>query len=286
MVAIIGPATASADPATTAAGKIVNQQFADWTAVLAKPDSAKPIAFATGAWFGVTGGLGIADEVVPASAASELFGNFVLTKADVHDVRVGTSADGNAEWIFFTATISRTGESGPMAPVQIRGSELASKHGDKWLVDGGVLSVGRADADINAAAKAQTLATMQPITDATTGDKDVLAAFSDLMTKGFDDTSAARKDFITVGSGPGELTNGGKGIAPYFKKAWVGHAAINGPLLAITAPNKSTACVFATVNLPAGTKAAPYQIPFRLFVVFDKTAAGAWSPVHMHLAVP
>jgi hypothetical protein len=41
----------------------------------------------------------------------------------------------------------------------------------------------------------------------------------------------------------------------------------------------------ATV-LPSGTKAMPYQLPWLIFAVFDKTAAGAWSPVQLHFTVP
>ena len=172
---MIGARSASADPATSAAGKIVNQQFAEWKATLANPVAGKSAVFAPGSKLGVTGALGLQNEVVPAALASELFGNVILDGADVQDVRVATSADGSSEWIYFTATVKRTNEGGPMEPAKVRGSELVSKHGDKWMVDGGELSVGHADAEVVAAIKGKTLGVLQPVTDAATGDKDVLA---------------------------------------------------------------------------------------------------------------
>lgn len=112
------------------------------------------------------------------------------------------------------------------------------------------------------------------------GDASLRAAFAKLTTAGIDAAGAARPDLVAIGSGPGERTVGGRDFARAWNAFWKGHVTIVASS-AHTTPSGTTGWVTASIEL-----AKPgYKMPFLVFAVFDKTASGAWSLVHIHFAV-
>jgi hypothetical protein len=200
-------------------------------------------------------------------------------------IRIGLARDGKSAWVTFqaattTACNSCESEPGP----EVRSSQLVVKVGNAWLVETALWSVGVADAKVNKAAKAGKQDAPEKLADADTGNASLRAALTALVTKGFDPALASNKELIGIGSAPKELV-GFKNLVPYFNKAWAGKLAITGPVWATVAPSGTTGAVMANVELTKTEGKTTYKVPFRWFVVFDKNAAGAWAPVHVHFAV-
>jgi hypothetical protein len=209
-----------------------------------------------------------------------------LTDLKPSGIRLGLSRDGKSAWVTYsaateTACDSCTAEPGPT----LRASELVVKVGAKWQVQAALWSEGVADAKVNKAGKAGKLSALDAVVDSSSGDASVRDAFTSLVAKGFDPSMADNKDLVGIGSAPKEMTVGGKGLVPFINKKWVGNMVVKGPVLAVMAPSGTTAAVIANVDLTKVDGKAKYAVPFRWFVVFDKDAAGAWTPVHLHFAV-
>ena len=209
-----------------------------------------------------------------------------LTELRPSGIRLGLSRDGQSAWVTYAATTevacdSCVAEPGPT----MRASELVVKVGGKWQVQASLWSEGVPDAKVNKAGKAGKLSALDAVVDSSTGDASVRDAFTSLVAKGFDPSVAENKALIGIGSAPKEMTVGGKGLVPFINKKWVGNMVVKGPVLAVMAPSGTTAAVIANVDLTKVDGKATYAVPFRWFVVFDKDAAGAWTPVHVHFAV-
>ena len=112
------------------------------------------------------------------------------------------------------------------------------------------------------------------------GDPSLVAAFAKLASDGVDATAAARADLVAIGSGPNERTVGGAVLARGWKALWRGKLTIASTIAGL-APSGTTGWVAAHVALAKGS----YTTPFTLFCVFDKTATGEWSLVHIHFGV-
>ena len=204
----------------------------------------------------------------------------IIRKVGVKDFHVGIARDGQSAWASLSAKISYETMGGADV-FDTRGSELLVKGPSGWLIQGGFWSIGQKDAPINAAAKAGALGSLDEVTTATVGDPTVVAAYQAVFAVGFDATAAASKELIGIGSAPGEMTVGGKALAPGFKAAWVKHVAVNAPIRAAVTPSGTTAYAISNVVYDKGK----YKIPFRILVVFDKVD-GAWSVTHIHFSVP
>lgn len=116
--------------------------------------------------------------------------------------------------------------------------------------------------------------------DGDPGDQSLRDAFAKLTTDGVDAAAAARTDLVAIGSGFGERTVGGAGFARAWNAAWKGKVTVVSSVAHAT-PSGTTGWVTASVELAKHG----YQIPFTVFAVFDKTADGHWSLVHIHFAV-
>lgn len=149
-----------------------------------------------------------------------------------------------------------------------------------WRIAGGMFSVAQPNQAINAAGKAGKLSALPAI--ANDGDPSLQTAFKALLATGFDKDAVARKDLVAIGSGPGERTTTGAAIAKPWAATWTKHAALVGGISAHLAPSGTTGWTIADVALDK----TGYKLPFRVMVVFDKTAASTWTVVEMHLAVP
>jgi len=209
-----------------------------------------------------------------------------LTDLRPSGIRLGLSRDGQSAWVTYSAATQTACDSCEAAPgPTLRASELVVKVGGKWQVQAALWSEGVADAKVNKAGKAGKLSALETVVDSSTGDASVRDAFTSLVAKGFDPAVADNKELIGIGSAPKEMTIGGKGLVPFINKKWVGNMVVKGPVLAVMAPSGTTAAVIANVDLTKVDGKATYAVPFRWFVVFDKDAAGAWMPVHLHFAV-
>lgn len=208
-----------------------------------------------------------------------------LLKVKPGKIAIGFARDGNSAWVSFDAASTTACDSCEAAPgPPLRSSQLVVKVGTAWLVDTSIWTIGVVDARVNKDAKAGKQRALEAVVDADEGDASVRAALTALVTKGFDPALAKNKQLIGIGSAPKEIV-AFTSLVPFFNKTWVGKLAIKGPVWARLAPSGTTAVAMANVSLTKTEGKATFVVQFRWFVVFDKDAAGAWQPVHVHFAV-
>ncbi len=183
------------------------------------------------------------------------------------DIAVTVARDGKTAWA--SATTKRGGAAW-------RASDIAVKTASGWQLAALAWTKPIANDAVNRDAKAGKLTSPKLAGDA--GDASLNAAFAKLASDGVDAAAAARADLVAIGSGPGERT-----IGPVFGKAWnaawKGHVTIASSI-ARAAPSGTTGWVAARIELAK----QGYKIPFFAFAVFDKSASGEWSLVHIHFA--
>jgi ketosteroid isomerase-like protein len=165
-----------------------------------------------------------------------------------------------------------------------RASELVVKTAAGWRVAAAMWSRPQPNDVVNKAARANTQLAFTELKGLGPADQGLEAAFLDLQRGTLDKDAAARKDLLAIGSGPGERTVGGGLLATAWTAAWSKRSSLANPLIAKLAPSGNTGWVIADVILDKA-KPVKYAIRFRLFLMFDKTPAGAWSLVHAHFAV-
>jgi hypothetical protein len=188
--------------------------------------------------------------------------------------------DGSADYARddVAVTIARDGKSAWASAITNtwRASDLAVKTATGWQLAALAWTMPMANDEVNRDAKAGKLVSPKFAGDA--GDASLNAAFAKLATSGLDAGAAARGDLVAIGSGPGERT-----VGPVFGKAWnaawKGHVTIASSI-ARAAPSGTTGWVAARIELAK----QGYKIPFFAFAVFDKSASGEWSLVHIHFA--
>ena len=197
---------------------------------------------------------------------------------DDKDVQVTVSRDGKSAWGSELAKVTLLETNTAGRDVAWRASDAMVKTPAGWRIAALAWTEPVANAKANAGAKAGKL-TAQKL-DGDPGDASLREAFAKLTTDGVDAAAAARPDLVAIGSGPGERTVGGAALARAWNAAWKGKLAVVSSR-AQALPSGTTGWVAATVEL-----AKPgYKLPFTVFAVFDKTAGGAWSLVHIHFAV-
>ncbi len=208
-----------------------------------------------------------------------------LTKPDLRwaghedrDVEVKLSRDGKSAWTTGIAGIVLTTKNANRRGYDLRVSSVMVKTQAGWRIAASALTEPVANQVVNDGAKAGTW------THATfagaAGDASVQAAFGKLVATGLDAAAAANPDLVTIGSADGERTIGGAKLAKAWAAAWKGKAKVTSSIAGV-APSGTTGWIGATVELPK----KGYKVPFYVFCVFDKTASGEWTLVHMHLAV-
>ena len=175
---------------------------------------------------------------------------------------IGVSRDGASAWA------SATGAT--------RVSELLVKTPAGWQIAVEFATEPRDDHEAALAAKAGKPDPQLALPPGG-GDASLLAAFAKLASDGVDADAAKRADLVAIGSAPGERTVGGAVLARGWNAYWKGRVAIGSSVAGI-APSGTTGWVAADVSQPK----SGYAIPFTLFCIFDKTATGAWSLVHVH----
>ncbi len=268
-------AEAKTSPEQKAITAAIEDQFAGFR----QPKRDSTNLYAPNAMISMTGGT-VTPQVNRLSDAEGKWTVFGPAKVGAHklrDLRIVLAKDGQSAWASFVAKVTVDGldKSGP---VDYRATELFTKSGTRWQIQGAAWSIGVANAKLAKAAKAGTLATLESVFDTNLGDRDVIGALLSLAQSGLDASAAARGDVAGIDTAPGAATVGGKKLAAKVKKDWVDKLETQGHAWAVTAG--STAC--ATINVKLTRAGA--TIPARLFAVFEKDSAGAWSPVLVHLA--
>jgi len=205
--------------------------------------------------------------------------NETYTGHEDDNLQVVMSRDGQSAWTSLTTKLSilPQNEKGRDDPWRV--SSVLVKTAAGWKMAATTWTEPVANAKANADAKAGKL----PATPAFTvppGDAALGAAFAKVVSDGIDAAAQARGDLVAFGSGPGERTVGGAVLARGWNAGWKGKATITSSTAKL-APSGTTGWVAAAVSLSKGS----YKIPFAVFAVFDKNAAGAWTLVHMHISV-
>jgi ketosteroid isomerase-like protein len=195
------------------------------------------------------------------------------------DRQIDVARDGKTAWVSLATTLQFRSENGPDRSHDWRVSEVLVK-APGWRVAAMAWTQGVADD----AAIRGAIAKPYVAKRFGNGDSSLSDAALKLLRTGFDDPAKVGAKLTAIGSAPGERTSG-----PVFAKAWNTAWAKNLELYdvaATLAPSGTTGWVILNVALHGKQGTTAYWLPFRLFFVFDKDAAGAWQLVHAHFAVP
>jgi ketosteroid isomerase-like protein len=192
-------------------------------------------------------------------------------------VQVTVARDGKSAWASELASIGLLEPNTPGRDVAWRASDVLVKTAQGWRIAALDWTEPRANAAVNRDAKAGKLSARSLGEDR--GDDSLCDAFARLTTAGVDAAAAARADLVAIGSGPGERTVGGAGFARAWNAAWKGKVTV-ASVFGRALPSGTTGWVGASIEL-----AKPgYKVAFTVFAVFDRTADGTWSLVHIHFA--
>src|SRR5215468_3106618 len=214
----------------------------------------------------LTNASGLVDMLAPPSTT--------LSGEDAKDRQLAIARDGKSAWATFTVRVTVQD-----APQLYRVSDLLVKTSQGWRIAATAWTEAIANDVVNKEAKVGKRSFDYLVLEVKNSDAALVAAFNKLATDGVDATAATRKDLVVVGSGPGERTIGGGEFAKPWKAAWVKHVTVSSAVARV-APSGTTGWVIATIVLDKRT----YKVPFLVFCVFDKTAAGDWSLVHIQFA--
>jgi hypothetical protein len=253
---------------------VIEDQFAGFR----EPNRTSSL-YAKDAMLAMTGG-SVSPQVNRLSDAEgkwTLFGPSKVGKHKVRDLRVTAARDGKSAWASFNVKVAVDGLA-KTGTIELRATELFVKEAGAWQIRGAAWSSATAAATLQKAAKAGTLAGLETVFDQHLGDRDVMAAIKALAETGLDSTATARKDIVGIGVATGERAIGGKQLAARLAKDWGTKVELDGSIWALTAG--TTACATVNVKLERGGS----TLPARLFVVFERTKDGGWSPVLVHLA--
>jgi hypothetical protein len=158
-------------------------------------------------------------------------------------------------------------------------SVLTKTTDNNWKIVATTWTTPLANATANKDAKSGKLKPPPPF-ETKTNEPTLVAAFAKLISDGLDADAAKRTDLVAIGSGPNERTVGGTVFANGWNAGWKGKAKVLSSISHL-APSGTTGWVAAVVELPK----TGYSIPFEVFAVFDKSAAGTWSLVHIHFSI-
>src|SRR5512140_696828 len=270
-VCAVAPSASAKDTTQADLGKLIKAQFDAYVKQTENPpvftDDVKLMDVdGSNSWHGF-----VTDGDIPAASAE---GRSLKGHSD-SNLQIVVARDGNSAWISFGSTVHfKHGKYAGLDEfdTDYRITEIAVKTPSGWRIAGGMWSVPVDNARGNKQAKAGKQYAGNPIEEGG-GDASLRAAFTKLTTGPLDATAAARKDLVAFGSGPGERTVGGAGLAKAWAAAWAKHLTISDPFVATVAPSGTTGWVIADVMLDKKT----YKVKFRVLFVFDKDEGGAWS---------
>lgn len=189
------------------------------------------------------------------------------------EVDVTRSRDGKTAWASATGQVSLLATNKPGEDATWRVGDVLVDTAKGWRIAVAAWTQPVDNAKANRDAKAGTLKAQK--LDGDPGDASLNAAFAKLVTDG---ATNVAKDIVAIGSGPGERTVGA--FAKPWNAAWKGKTTIVSSIARL-APSGTTGWVVATIEL----QKTGYKIPFTVFAVFDKDPGGAWTLVHIQLAI-
>jgi ketosteroid isomerase-like protein len=192
---------------------------------------------------------------------------------DAH-LTIVVARDGKSAWASVEASI-RMPRRGQDNVVSMRASNLLVATPNGWRIAALAWTEPTENDLANKDAKAGKLKA-EPL-EPEPGDASLREAFAKLTTDG---ATNVAKDIVAFGSGPNERTVGAAAFTKPWNAAWKGKTTIVSSVARV-APSGTTGWVAATVEL----QKKGYKIPFTVFAVFDKDAAGAWTLVHIHFTV-
>lgn len=210
-----------------------------------------------------------------------------LGRGKVAKAKVAVAADGKSAWIVAQVKLKQYLGQGATRTDVYRLSELVVEEGGAWRPVVAYWSLGHADKEVHQAfAAGAELAAPLWDGDADTGDAELARLVGDaLRGKSLGALVGDRADMVVVGSAPGEELPGKS-----WKKAWTAWSqtlALEGGVRAGVAPSGTVGWAFATFTIDKqDKKKTVYKIPFRVFLVLEKSAKdGAWRVVHAHLGI-
>lgn len=193
------------------------------------------------------------------------------------NLEVQLSRDGNTAWASVETEVGAAGDREWLQTYRI--SDVVAKIGGRWRIVASAWSEGIDNVKANKAAQSRTPPQLAPLGGGKPDpwmEGELLAWQSGART-----TTVARKT-IVFGSAPRERTTDGPSFRKAWYATWANHVRIEPQKIAALAPSGTTGWVIANITLDKKT----HKVPFRMFVVFDKDAAGNWQLVHVHLATP
>jgi ketosteroid isomerase-like protein len=195
----------------------------------------------------------------------------------VRDTTVTIAHDGTSAWASTTVSLRGAGDSDAVA---LRASDVLVRTKDGWRLAAMAWTVPIPDAQADRDARAGKRKVAQLAGPPGDDDASLRDAFAKLTTDGVDAAAAARKDLVVIGTAPDERTLGGAVFANGWNAAWKGKLEIASSVARVL-PSGTTGWVAATLELAK----SGFKVPVTIFAVFDKTADGHWSLVHIHFAV-
>ena len=209
----------------------------------------------------------------PAEQPLRLIGDHLA--GDDH-ITATLARDGQSAWTSELTTSTHLAQNSPGMDFDWRASDLVVKTPAGWRIAAAMLTQPIENAELDKAAKAGKQTPPPPLTTPP-GAGSLLAAFTRLTTDGVDATAAANRDLVAIGSGPKERTVGGAAFARPWNAAWAKHVTVISAAARL-APSGTTGAVAARIALAK----QGYREQLTMFCVFDQTAAGDWTLVHVH----
>jgi hypothetical protein len=207
--------------------------------------------------------------------------------AEVQKARFVAAADGKSAWMFAQLRVMEYNPGdGPGFWVSYRVTELVAEKDGAWKLVACYWSVGDPDAAVAKRYAEAGAVDAKVLADeaADHGDAELAALVGGAMREQrLADLIAERDDVVVVGSAPRELVVGGK----KWKRAlaaWKDKLHVVGGVRAEVAPGGTTGWALVTFSIDKQKKGKAYGVPFRVFFVLEKDAAG-WQVVQAHLAV-
>lgn len=232
-------------------------------------DAPGPVAL----WIMTIGGARVPNTLETASDALfvALDASAAVIARDRFRDAIGELEDSRIERV----TTARAGGAGWMTavfPGEIRVSALSETVGDTSRVIAAFVSRSHRG-------KPAAMAALPPLTrdKSLTAHPDVLAAVNKLVSGPIDPVAASRPDLVAIGAGENETTVGGDKLARLWNARWAKQLTVTGVVGRVAASGRTA---FVVLDATKGKTA------YRLAMVLDQTAAGAWSLGHLHIATP
>lgn len=192
---------------------------------------------------------------------------------------IGTSTDGHAAWASFVATTADRRA--------FRVTELVVRDGAAWRVASGAWTIGLADQDAAARARAGSLPAPTEVARRRQDVPDELSVLGAMLRDGDPEVLRSftkRARAMVVGTAPGERLVGGARLAPAWKP-WLTSGMRGAKVRGALSPRGTSGWLVANVVVTRDKPAPRYELPVRVWAVVDRSERGALEFVLLHAAV-